>query len=110
VNAAIDLGVVATGGVLAVYANDGGTALDLTIQDAMWLNLQIGFVILYTLGPDERAAAVRAVCRVLEAQAVGIGPESGLPVHTRPLEHAAAAHAAVEHAVVGKQLLSVAEL
>jgi NADPH2:quinone reductase len=45
-----------------------------------------------------------------QAQAVGIGPESGLPVHTRPLEHAAAAHAAVEHAVVGKQLLSVAEL
>jgi hypothetical protein len=76
----------------------------------MWLNLQIGFVILDILGPDERAATVRAVCRALEAPAVGIGPVFGLSVHTRPLEHAAAAHTAIEYAVVGKQRRSVAEL
>lgn len=44
--------------MLAVYADDGGATLDLTVQDAMWLNLQVRFVILYSLTASQRAAAV----------------------------------------------------
>ncbi|MEW2508062.1 zinc-binding dehydrogenase [Amycolatopsis sp. NPDC047767] len=110
VNARIDFGVVASSGTLAIYANDGGTDLAITVQDAMWLNLQIGFVILYTLRASERAAAVRAIVRALETQAIGIGPRYGLPVRTFGLDEASAAHSAVENGFIGKVQLAVAEL
>jgi NADPH:quinone reductase len=108
VNLGIDLKVLATGGTLAIYANDGGADLTLAVQDGMWLNLQIGFVILYTVRASERAAAVHAVCRALADDAIGVGAEHGLPVHTFPLEDAAAAHIAVENGPLGKVQLLLA--
>jgi NADPH:quinone reductase len=102
VNAPASLAAVATGGAWAIYANDGGPELALTVQQLMWLNLQIGFVILYSARPCELAAGVRATNRAVAEGAVGVGPERGIPVHAYPLAEIAAAHTAVESAVVGK--------
>jgi NADPH:quinone reductase len=107
VNLPIDLQVLATGGALAVYAGDGGAELTLPVQELMWLNLQIGFVILYTLHQDHLAAAVRAVGAALVARALGVGAEHGMPILSFPLHRIAAAHAEVESGPLGKVQLDL---
>ena len=110
VNLAIDLEVLRTGGALAIYANDGGAELALPIQRLMWLNLQIGFVILYSLDEDHLAAALRAVGAALRGHAIGVGPERGLPIRSFPLSDIAAAHAEVEGGPIGKIQLDLGPL
>lgn len=107
VNLPIDLEVLRTGGALAVYANDSGADLTLSVQRLMWLNLQVAFVILYSLPEEQLASAVRAVSAALDARAIGVGPDHGLPVLSFALDDIAAAHAAVESGPIGKIQLHI---
>ncbi len=106
-NAAVDLGVLAVEGALGIYANDGGPRFDVPVHDLMWLNVTVGFVIIYTLRRAHLDAAASAVADALEDGALGIGDEHGLPVHTYDLNDIVAAHQAVEDGVVGKVQLRI---
>jgi NADPH2:quinone reductase len=107
VNAQIDLAVLATGGVVGVYATDGGAQVQLPIMDLMWLSASIGFVILYTMSPDHLAHGVSAVVEAVSAGAIRVGESVGLPIRTYAMADIAAAHTAVENSIVGKVQLEI---
>jgi NADPH2:quinone reductase len=50
---------------------------------------------------------VEDIAAAVEAGAVRVGEDAGLPLHHFPLEQADAAHDAVENGAVGKVLLDV---
>src|SRR5689334_12626567 len=106
-NAAIDAAVIATHGSVAVYATDGGQAMELPVRASMIPNARWQFVLLYTAPDSWRPRALADVSAAVAAGAVRIGPEAGLPLHHYPLDQAAAAHTAVEQSVVGKVLIDV---
>ncbi|SCF13036.1 NADPH2:quinone reductase [Micromonospora matsumotoense] len=104
-NAAVDVQVLRTGGAVCVYADDGGDELTLPIRPLMAPNARWQFVLVYT---EPKAAKAQAVTDVAAAAAQGafrVGEAAGLPLHRYPLAQAAAAHQAVEDAVVGKVLI-----
>ena len=70
-------------------------------------NTRYQFVLLYTVGDAALNAAVEDVTRALADEALPVGEDAGLPLHRFPLEETAAAHQAVEDAVVGKVLIDV---
>jgi NADPH2:quinone reductase len=70
-------------------------------------NARWQFVLLYTAPESWRPRGLADVSAAVEAGAVRIGPDAGLPLHHYPLDQAADAHAAVEDAVVGKVLIDV---
>lgn len=107
VNSAIDLDVVAGNGAVVVYANDGGAEVTLPVRPLMYLNVQLQFVITYTVPAGAKADAVADVAAAVAAGAIGVGEEHGLPLHHFPLDQAAAAHQAVENATVGKVLIDI---
>lgn len=104
-NAGIDAAVLAPGGSVAVYANDGGDQVTLPIRPLMTTNARWQFVLLYTAPEEAKRHAVEDVDAAVLDGAVGVGAEHGLPLHHYPLSEAAAAHAAVEAGAVGKVLL-----
>ncbi|MGH8959842.1 MAG: NADPH:quinone reductase [Jatrophihabitantaceae bacterium] len=106
-NAVIDAAVLAPHGSVAVYANNGGDELSLPVRALMVPNARWQFVLMYTAPVDAMAAAVLDVSAAVLDGAVRVGPHAGLPLHHFPLEQAAAAHAAVEHAAIGKVLIDV---
>jgi len=108
VNAALDSEVLGQGGTVAVYANNGGTAVTLEIRPQMGLNVRYQFVLLYTVPAAAKRQAVLDVSTAVAAGAIRVGPEAGLPLHHYPLERTADAHAAVEQGAVGKVLIDVA--
>jgi NADPH:quinone reductase len=67
------------------------------------------FVLLYNVPAVPKGYAIEDVSAAVLADAVRVGAEAGLPLHHFSLDQAAAAHAAVENAVVGKVLIDVAE-
>jgi len=108
-NAALDSAVLALGGTVAIYANNGGNEMALPIRPLMVPNARIQFVLLYTV---TRAAKERALVDVEAAVldgAVRVGDDAGIPLHHFPLDQAAAAHDAVENGAVGKVLIDVGE-
>ncbi|TFV96808.1 NADPH:quinone reductase [Leifsonia flava] len=108
-NAALDQAVTHPRSTIASYGNDGGVPLTIEFGRAISLNLRYQFVLIYTMGPEAWVAAGAAVTAAAADGALGIGDETGLPVHRYPLERTAEAHDAVEGGVVGKVLIEVAE-
>jgi NADPH:quinone reductase len=108
-NADVDARILAVGGCVAMYANDGGNEVTVPIRPNMQTNGRWQFVLLYTTPATAKAEAAADVTAAMLDGAVRIGDDAGLPVHHFPLEQAADAHAAVEGSVVGKVLIDVAD-
>jgi NADPH2:quinone reductase len=107
VNAALDTEVLARHGAVAVYANNGGSTVELPVRPSMVPNVRWQFVLVYNAPEDWRARALEDVSAAVLDQAVRVGDEAGLPLHHYPLEQAADAHAAVEGGAIGKVLIDV---
>jgi NADPH:quinone reductase len=107
-NAELDQAVLAPGGTIAIYANDGGVPFAPDVRANMMLNTRYQFVLLYTVGWDRIAGAAADVNRAIDDGAYRVGEEAGLPVHRFDLDDTAAAHDAVESGAVGKVVLTVA--
>jgi NADPH2:quinone reductase len=106
-NAGIDVEVLARHGSVAVYANDGGSAVELPVRPSMVPNVRWQFVLVYNAPDSWRARALDDVAAAVMGGAVRVGEEAGLPLHHYPLEQTAEAHAAVENGAVGKVLIDV---
>ncbi|MDQ2758720.1 MAG: zinc-binding dehydrogenase, partial [Actinomycetota bacterium] len=106
-NLRLDLQVIRPRGTIAIYANNGGDEVSLTVRETFATNARFQWVLLYTVGQQALSAAAEDVNAAVAAGAFGVGDEHGLPLHHYPLEQTAAAHAAVESAVVGKVLIDV---
>src|SRR6476661_4655598 len=107
VNAELDAEVLARHGAVAVYANNGGNAMELPVRPSMAPNVRWQFVLVYNAPEDWRARALDDVAAAVLDQAVRVGDEAGLPLHHYSLEQAAEAHAAVEGGAIGKVLIDV---
>jgi len=107
VNAALDSTVLARHGSVAVYATDGGSAMQLPVRTSMVPNARWQFVLVYTAPESWRAGALEDVASSVLGGAVRAGDEAGLPLHHYTLEQGAEAHAAVENRAVGKVLIDV---
>jgi NADPH2:quinone reductase len=103
-----DVQVIRPRGTIAIYANNGGDEVTLSVRETFSTNARFQWVLLYTVGHAPLRAAAEDITTALVDGAFGIGEEHGLPVHHYPLEQASAAHAAVEGGAVGKVLLDVA--
>ena len=106
-NLALDLAVLANGGTIAFYANNGGDEATLPVRPSFAKNMRLQGVLLYTLAPELLAAAAADVTTAVAAGALRVGEDSGVPLHHYPLEQTAAAHDAVEGGAVGKVLIDV---
>jgi NADPH2:quinone reductase len=109
VNAELNQAVIANGGSIAVYANNGGDTLQLDIVPSFVRNIRYQFLLLYTLDPAAIKAATEDVTAALEAGVLPVGEDAGLPLVRFALEQTADAHAAVENSVVGKVLIDVSD-
>jgi NADPH2:quinone reductase len=99
-NAALDVAVLAPGGIVAIYAADGD--LETPVRPLMVKNIVLRFVLIYNI-PD--AWLDRAVTAV--SAAVAAGQLTELPTHRFALADIAAAHEAVESGAVGKVLIDI---
>jgi NADPH2:quinone reductase len=108
-NVAVDVGVLAPHGSVAVYADDGGAPLTVPIRQLMMPNARYQFVLVYTAPEAWKAGALDDVAAAVVAGAVGVGEERGVPLHHFPLDRTAEAHAAVERHVVGRVLVDVTD-
>ncbi|WP_245687523.1 NADPH:quinone reductase, partial [Streptacidiphilus griseoplanus] len=106
-NLALDLAVLRTRGTISTYANEGGRPVELNVVRNMVLNTRFQFLVLYTAGPEARAAAVQDVTAAVRDGALPVGEEHGLPLTRFPLDRTADAHRAVEGGAVGKVLVDV---
>jgi len=106
-NTELDQAVLRPGGTISIYANDGNVPFTLDVRRNMGLNARYQFVLLYSVADERIAAGAEDVNEAIEAGAFKVGDEAGLPLHHFPLEHARAAHEAVENGAVGKVLIAV---
>lgn len=107
-NAELDTRVAKPHSTIAIYATDESTPMPLIVNPSMRKNLTYRFILTYTSGAEEKAAAVAGVAHAVGAGTLHVGEEHGLPVTFFDLADTAAAHAAVENAAVGKVLIRVA--
>lgn len=108
-NAAADVQILRRGAVVSVYADDGGDTVTLPVRALMVPNARWQFVLVYTTPWPAKAHAVEDVSAAVAQGHVRVGEAAGLPLHHHPLVATAAAHTAVENAVVGKALISTSE-
>jgi NADPH:quinone reductase len=108
-NAALDVQVLANHGSVAYYANNSGDEFTAPIMSSFAKNVRWQGLLLYTVGHEALAAAAEDITAALEAGALPVGEEAGLPLIWFGLEGTAAAHDAVEGGVVGKVLIRVAD-
>jgi len=106
-NNELDQAVIANGGTIAFYADNGGSRLDLDIRPTFALNLRYQGLLLYTLATDHLEAAVADLSSALAEGALRVGEDAGLPLHHFSLEQTAEAHDAVEQGAVGKVLIDL---
>lgn len=106
-NLPLDLEVVANRGTIAYYGNNGGDEAVLPVFASFARNVRLQGILLYTVGPDLIAAAGEDITAAVDAGALGVGDERGVPLHHYPLDRAATAHDAVEAGAVGKVLLDL---
>ncbi|MCW2737529.1 NADPH:quinone reductase [Nocardioides sp.] len=107
-NLRLDVQVVKPRGTIAIYANNGGDVVSLSVRETFSTNVRFQWVLLYTVGESALRAAAEDITAAVGDGGFGVGDEHGLPVHHYPLEQAAEAHAAVEGGAVGKVLIDVA--
>ncbi|RYC07408.1 NADPH:quinone reductase [Nocardioides zhouii] len=108
-NLRLDVGVIKPRGTIAIYANNGGDELTLSVRETFSTNARFQWVLLYTVGHAALRAAAEDITTAVADGGFGVGDEHGLPLHHYPLERTADAHAAVESGAVGKVLLEVAD-
>ncbi|MGN6743735.1 MAG: NADPH:quinone reductase [Amnibacterium sp.] len=106
-NAALDEQVLAPSGTVVAYATDRSEPMRIDVRPAMTKNLTWRFLLTYTAPADAKDAAVAGVAAAVEAGALRIGPDAGLPVTRFPLERTADAHRAVADGATGKVLIDV---
>ena len=106
-NAALDAAVAAPNAVVAIYANNGGDEVTLRVRENMTPNVRYQFVLVYTVPPAAKDAAVEDVSAAVADGALSVGADAGLPIHRFPLERTADGQAAVEAGVIGKVLIDV---
>ena len=106
-NLDLDVAVLKTRGVIAIYASDGGNTVELSLGAGMGPNLRLQFILLYTVGVAALRTAVEDISAALADGALPVGEEHGLPVLRFALDDVAAAHNAVEGGAVGKVLVDV---
>jgi NADPH2:quinone reductase len=107
VNTRLDLGVLAAGGTVVFYADNGSDRLDLPVRALMAANLAWQGLLVYTVTAQQKDNAVADVSAAVAAGALRVGEHAGLPLHRYPLERTGEAHAAVEGGAVGKVLIDV---
>jgi NADPH2:quinone reductase len=107
VNAELDAAVVAPDATVAVYATDGGDRAELPVFPLMRGNIRYQFVLLYTLNRTAKDNAIADVSAAVEAGALRVGADAGLPLHHYPLVRTADAHDAVRSGAVGKVLIDI---
>ena len=107
-NAELDTRIAGRNATIASYADAPGAAeVTIPIRPSMQKNLRWQFLLTYTVTPEAKAAAVRAVAAAAAAGALPVGAEHGLPITRFPLEQTAAAHDAVKNGIVGKVLIDL---
>ena len=65
-------------------------------------NARWQFVLVYTMPGGAKERAVEDVVAAVDAGALRVGEEAGLPLHHYPLEQTADAHRAVQEGVVAR--------
>ncbi len=108
-NAALDVEVLANHGSIAYYANNNGDEFTAPIVASFAKNARWQGLLLYTVGAEALAVAAEDITAALEAGALPVGAEAGLPLTWFSLEDTASAHDAVEGGVTGKVLIRVAD-
>ncbi|HEX4057975.1 MAG TPA: NADPH:quinone reductase [Galbitalea sp.] len=107
VNLGLDLTLLRVGGTIASYAGTPADEATFPVRAAMSANARLQFLLTYLTSDAQKRAAVDATTAALQAGALGIGAENGLPIIRFPLERAADAQRAVEAGTVGKVLIDV---
>jgi NADPH2:quinone reductase len=97
----LDLGVLRKGGSVVSYATDG-TALQITVRQAMTACARLRFYLLYADPRPELQAAAAGINAAIEADAL-----TALPITRFGLAEAVQAHEAVERGTSGKVVLAV---
>ena len=105
-NAGLDRAVLATGGTVAVYANDA-EEVAVAIRPSMVANARYQFVLLYGVPGPAKVAAVASVSSAVADGALRVGAEAGLPLTHFALADTADAHRAVEQGTTGKVVVDV---
>ncbi len=100
--------VLAPNGAVVIYADDGGSEFTLPVRALMVPNARFQFVLVYTAPEAAKLQAVADITAAIAAGAIRVGEDAGLPLHLFALADTAAAHQAVQDAVVGKVLVDVA--
>ncbi|RCH59777.1 NADPH:quinone reductase [Streptomyces sp. SDr-06] len=106
-NAALDMCVAARGAVVAYYSGAEGVQLSVPVLTSLSANLRWQSVFVYTVHPAAKRQAVTDVAAAVDAGALRVGEEAGLPLHRFPLERTRDAHAALEQGIVGKVLVDI---
>jgi NADPH2:quinone reductase len=106
-NAGLNAAVLAPRGTVAVYANEGGGAISLDFRTHLTANARYQFIVIYSMGEDALACAVKAIGAATADGALPVGAQAGLPLIRFPLEDTAAAHDAVERGIIGKVLIDI---
>jgi NADPH2:quinone reductase len=104
-----DVQMIKPRGTIAIYANNGGDEVTLSVRETFSTNARFQWVLLYTVGQAALRAAAEDVTAAVADGAFGVGDDHGLPLHHYPLEQTARAHAAVEDGAVGKVLIDVGD-
>jgi NADPH2:quinone reductase len=109
VNAALDAEMLARLGSVAMYANNGGDQMKLSVRALMAPNARWQFVLVYTAPAEAKLSAIEDLTAAAGAGAVRVGEDAGLPLHHFSLDQTADAHAAVQNSIIGKVLIDVSE-
>jgi NADPH2:quinone reductase len=104
-NGLLDSEILAGGGSIAMYADDGGDRLSIPIRASMGPNARWQFVLIYTAPHEAKEHGLHAVGAALAAGAIRLC----LPLHHFPLAQSAKAHEAVQNSAVGKVLIDVSD-
>ncbi|MFH8485163.1 NADPH:quinone reductase [Streptomyces longisporoflavus] len=106
-NAALDIAVTAQGAVVAYYSGGEDEQLSVPVLSSLAANLRWQSVYVYTVPPAAKQQALIDVAAAVDARALRVGEDVGMPLHRFPLEHISDAHAALERGLVGKVLLDI---
>jgi NADPH:quinone reductase len=107
VNNDLDREVSKVHGTVAIYANNGGDELTMPVRATFAKNLRYQFILLYMIAPQLLRAAAEDIAVAVEAGALRVGEDVGVPLHHYPLERTGEAHDAVESGAVGKVLIDL---